>query len=44
MSHPGEILGNADIVRPETAVITNIGLVNMNFENTGKYFQAKSKF
>lgn len=44
MSHPGEILGNADIVRPETAVITNIGLCHIEFLKTQEnIFRAKSE-
>lgn len=44
MSHPGEILGNADIVRPETVVITNIGLCHIEFLQTQEnIFKAKSE-
>ncbi len=44
MSHPGEILGNADIVRPETAVITNVGLCHIEFLKTQEnIFKAKSE-
>ncbi len=31
MNAPGEILGNADIVRPETVVITNVGTAHIEF-------------
>ena len=34
MSHPGEILDNAEIVRPNIAVITNIGLCHIEFLET----------
>ena len=44
MSHPGEILENAEIVRPNIAVITNIGLCHIEFLGTQEnIFQAKSE-
>lgn len=44
MSHPGEILKNADILRPETALITNIGTCHMEFLKTREnIFKAKSE-
>ena len=44
MSHPGEILGNCDIVRPEVSVITNIGLCHIEFLGTqDNIFKAKTE-
>ena len=44
MSHPGEILANAEIVRPNIAVITNIGLSHIEFlETQENIFKAKSE-
>ncbi len=44
MSHPGEILANAEIVRPNIAVITNIGLCHIEFLGTQEnIFKAKSE-
>lgn len=44
MNAPGEILGNADIVRPETAVITNIGTAHIEFLGSREnIFKAKSE-
>jgi len=44
MSHPGEILGNAEIVRPETVIITNIGLCHIEYLKTQQnIFLAKSE-
>ena len=44
MSHPGEILGNVDIVRPEVSVITNIGLCHIEFLGTqDNIFKAKTE-
>ena len=42
MSHPGEIYGNVDIVRPECAVITNIGMCHLEYLKTrDNIFKAK---
>lgn len=44
MSHPGEILGNCEIVRPDTSVITNIGLCHIEFlETQDNIFKAKTE-
>ncbi len=44
MSHPGEILGNCEIVRPEVSVITNIGLCHIEFLGTqDNIFKAKTE-
>ena len=44
MNASGEILGNADIVRPETAVITNIGTAHIEFLGSREnIFKAKSE-
>jgi len=44
MSAPGEILGNARIVRPDTAVITNIGTAHIEFLGSREnIFRAKSE-
>ncbi len=44
MSHPGEILANAEIIRPETAVITNIGVAHIEYLKTrDNIFKAKSE-
>ena len=44
MSAPGEILGNAGIVRPDTAVITNVGTAHIEFLGSREnIFRAKSE-
>ena len=44
MSHPNEILANAEIVRPNIAVITNIGLCHIEFLGSQEnIFKAKSE-
>ena len=44
MDAPGEILGNAEIVRPNTAVMTNIGMCHIEFLKTrDAIFKAKSE-
>lgn len=44
MSHPSEILANAEIVRPNIAVITNIGLCHIEFLGSQEnIFKAKSE-
>lgn len=44
MSAPGEILGNAAIVRPDTAVITNVGTAHIEFLGSREnIFRAKSE-
>ena len=44
MSAPGEKLGNARIVRPDTAVITNIGTAHIEFLGSREnIFRAKSE-
>ncbi|MBO4360332.1 MAG: UDP-N-acetylmuramoyl-tripeptide--D-alanyl-D-alanine ligase, partial [Eubacteriaceae bacterium] len=44
MSARGEILGNAAIVRPETAVITNVGTAHIEFLGSREnIFRAKSE-
>lgn len=44
MSHPHEIYENAEIVRPNTAIITNIGLCHVEFLGSREnIFRAKSE-
>lgn len=44
MNAPGEILGNMDIVRPNVAVITNVGTAHIEFlKSRENIFKAKSE-